>query len=54
MIKQAKGEKIVYIYSSDNSLDMYDLTDLSDSTIKPIPSKIYEIYKEIIGQIKEE
>ena len=47
----AKGEKIVYVYSSDNNVDD-NLIDSADVVIKPIPSKIYEIYKEIVEDIK--
>ena len=45
------GEKIVYIYSSDNNLDE-NLIVGNNITLKPIPSKIYEIYKEIVEDIK--
>ena len=45
------GEKIVYIYSSDNKLDE-NLIVGNNITLKPIPSKIYEIYKEIVEDIK--
>ena len=46
-----KGERIVYVYSSDNNVDE---TLFEDKTIqlKPIPMKIYEIYKEIVEEIK--
>lgn len=47
----ANGEKIVYVYSSDNSIDN-TLIDRVDVMVKPIPSKIYEIYKEIVEDIK--
>ncbi len=47
----AQGEKIVYVYSSDNNVDE-NLIDNVDVVIKPIPSKIYEIYKEIVEEIK--
>lgn len=46
-----KGEKIVYVYSSDNNVDE-TLIDSVDVVLKPIPSKIYEIYKEIVEDIK--
>lgn len=45
------GKKIVYIYSSDNNLDE-NLIVGNNITLKPIPSKIYEIYKEIVEDIK--
>lgn len=46
----AKGKKIVYIFSFDNNLED---NLFSDKTIivKPIPQKIYEIYKEIAKSI---
>lgn len=47
----ANGEKIVYVYSSDNNVDE-SLIDSVDVVVKPIPSKIYEIYKEIVEDIK--
>ncbi len=45
------GEKIVYIFTTDNKLDdsLFDDTSIIQ---KPIPSKIYEIYKEISENIK--
>ena len=48
-----RGEKIVYIYSSDNSVDE-TLIEGNDIVLKPIPSKIYEIYKEIVEDIKRD
>lgn len=45
------GSKIVYIYSSNNDVDP-TLINYKDVIIKPIPSKIYEIYKEIVEEIK--
>lgn len=49
----AKGEKIVYVYSSDNNVDE-SLIEGADVVLKPIPSKIYEIYKEIVEDIKRD
>jgi len=48
---ESKGEKIVYVYSSDNNVDT-SLFAGFDVTVKPIPSKIYEIYREIVEGIK--
>ena len=45
------GEKIVYVYASDNNIDE-TLIEGNDIDLKPIPSKIYEIYKEIVEDIK--
>lgn len=50
-VLSAKGEKIVYVYSSDNSVDENLIND-AKVTVKPIPSKIYEIYKEVVEEIK--
>ena len=50
-VLSANGEKIVYVYSSDNNVDE-TLIDSGDVVVKPIPSKIYEIYKEIVEDIK--
>lgn len=43
---------ILYIFSTDENLDGFDLSSLENVTVKPIPSKIYEIYKEIVEEIK--
>lgn len=52
-VLSAEGHKIVYIYSSDNTLDE-SLIVGNDIELKPIPSKIYEIYKEIVEEIKRD
>lgn len=50
-VMNAKGDKVVYVYSSDNNVDE---TLFEDKTIqlKTIPMKIYEIYKGIVEEIK--
>ncbi len=48
----SNGEKIVYVFSSDNSVDETIFEGCEGIIIKPIPSKIYEIYKEIVEDIK--
>lgn len=50
-VLSAKGQKIVYVYASDNNIDE-TLIEGNDIELKPIPSKIYEIYKEIVEDIK--
>ncbi len=50
-VLSASGEKIVYVFSSDNEIDP-SLINGKDLVVKPIPSKIYEIYKEIVESIK--
>ena len=47
-----KGNKIVYIFSSDNNVDETLFEGIKNVEVKPIPSKIYEIYKEIVEDIK--
>lgn len=51
-IKQLNKICIVYVFSTDENLDFVDLTGIENVTIKPIPTKIYEIYKEIVEDIK--
>ena len=51
-VLSAKGKKIVYIFSSDNNVDETLFNGIQDVEVKPIPSKIYEIYKEIVEDIK--
>ena len=48
---QAK-EKIVYVFSSDNTVDEKLFEGIKGIELKPIPSKMYEIYKEIVEDIK--
>jgi hypothetical protein len=50
-VLSATGHKIVYVYASDNNIDE-TLIEGKDIELKPIPSKIYEIYKEIVEDIK--
>ncbi len=51
-VLNAFGTKVVYIFSSDNSVDETLFEGTKDIEVKPIPSKIYEIYKEIVEDIK--
>lgn len=44
-------KRIVYIYSVDNVIDN-DIFDDKKIEVKPIPAKIYDIYKEIVEGIK--
>ena len=46
------GAKVVYIFASDNNVDETLFEGIKDVEVKPIPSKIYEIYKEIVEDIK--
>ena len=52
-VLKAQGEIIVYVYSSDNNVDE-SLIQGNNIVLKPIPSKIYEIYKEIVEDIKRD
>ncbi len=51
-IAQINHKVIVYMFSTDNSVDESLFSDLDNVEIKPIPNKIYEIYKEIVEDIK--
>lgn len=51
-VLDTNGRKIVYLFSSDNNVDETLFEGVSGVTVKPIPSKIYEIYKEIVEDIK--
>ena len=51
LISSVDGERIVYMFSSDNFIDEKLFENL-DVKLKPIPNKIYEIYKDIVEDIK--
>lgn len=46
------NSKVVYIYSNDSVIDESLLVALPKIEVKVIPSKIYEIYREIVEEIK--
>lgn len=50
-VLSTKGERIVYVFSLDNYIDE-TLFENTDVVVKPIPAKIYEIYKELAKSIK--
>ena len=50
-VEKADGEKVVYVFDSENNFDNAHF-DRADIVEKPIPAKIYEIYKEIVNGIK--
>lgn len=52
LIQKTDGEKTVYMFSTDNTIDEKLFDGIKDVNLKPIPSKIYEIYKEIVEDIK--
>lgn len=45
-------EKIVYVFTTDNIVDERLFEELKGIVIKPIPSKMYDIYKDIVEDIK--
>lgn len=51
-VNLTKGEKIVYVFTIGNEVDSSISELLKDSVVKPVPTKIYEIYKEIVEDIK--
>lgn len=52
LINSVDGEKIVFMFSTDNVVDEKLFENINNITLKPIPSKIYDIYKEIVEDIK--
>lgn len=52
MVLNTSGKKIVYLYSNHNVVDENLFEGSNDLILKPIPAKIYEIYKEISESIK--
>ena len=51
-VLKTNGNKVVYVFSLDNNVDQTLFEGLDNIEIKPIPAKIYEIYKEIVEDIK--
>lgn len=51
-INKINGEKCLYVFSTDDNTDSIDASDLNNVVIKPIPSKIYEIFKDLTEQVK--
>lgn len=51
-LNNVKEEKIVYMFATDNNIDYTLFNGIQNVEVKPIPSKIYEIYKEIVEDIK--
>lgn len=56
-IKNNSSEnKIIYLFSLNNEIDSNEkqiiLDNIPDAIIKPIPSKMYEIYKKIVDDLK--
>lgn len=51
-VNLTKGEKIVYVFTIGNEVDSSISELLKDSIVKPVPTKIYENYKDIVEDIK--
>ena len=47
-IKQLKGKKIIYVFSTDDSVDVDLFAEIKNCTIETIPQKILDIYRKII------
>ena len=52
-MESTAGEKTVYMFSTDNSVDIMLFEGMDEVIVKPIPSKLYEIYREIVEDIKK-
>jgi adenine-specific DNA-methyltransferase len=57
-LKDVKGEIIIYSFSLDNNVDknIEEIVEenLSNAIVKAIPTKIYEIYRKIIDDVKRD
>lgn len=51
-INKYGGNKILYMFTLDDCTDFAECDELNDVEIKPIPAKMYEIYKTIAEEIK--
>ena len=54
MVNSTSGNKVVYIFTIGNEIDTSLANQFKNADIKPIPTKIYEIYKEVVEDIKRE
>lgn len=57
MIEEANLEKtnpLVFIFSLDNTIDTMVQSRMPKSVLKPVPAKIYEIYKHLVEDIKND
>jgi len=52
ILESKARQKVVYMFSIDNVVDDLLFKGIKSVEIKPIPSKIYEIYKDIVEEIK--
>jgi len=56
--KLAMKESVVYLFSLNNEIDEHEEKILKENIktidIKPVPSKIYEIYKKIVDDLKRD
>ncbi len=52
-IRKIENKKIViYMFSTDDNIDTKPFNEFPTIKIKPVPNKIYEIYKNIIAEMK--
>ena len=51
-VLSVSGNKVVYVFSLDNTVDKTIFEGLPDIVVKPIPSKIFEIYQEVTECLK--
>ena len=52
IVLSTPGNKVVYVFSLDNSVDKTLFGEMPDVVVKPIPSKIFEIYQEVTECLK--
>lgn len=53
ILDEIDGEKVVYLFTLGNEIDESVKEMFGDVKIKPFPSKIYDIYKQIAEEIKK-
>ena len=51
-IVNSNMKSVVYIFSTDNVIDEALFDGISNIEIKPMPHKMYEIYKDIVDYVK--
>ena len=51
-------ENVIYLFSLNNEIDANEekllIENISPVNVKPIPSKMYEIYKKVIEDLKRD
>ena len=51
-VNTTEGEKVVYVFTGSDTVDEFIVQHLPGATVKPIPNKFYDIYREIVEDIK--